>query len=208
MLASDIRFDASYGIETRTVLEGRQLGVPADDLDGEFAVYHAVNPIVFARSLARVRALAPASVSSGSFVDFGSGKGRALVLAAREGFPRVVGIENSPVLHETCERNLQRVWQRCRFTGRYELHLGDAGAFRVPDDSSVWFWFNPFDAVLARRVATNLLASLKRRPRTAYLIYARPLHLAVLQELGFIAAAEVHTSSTHLDAVVFSPRVT
>src|SRR5262249_27445537 len=41
------------------------------------------------------------------FIDFGSGKGRALVLAARYGFERVIGVEFAPSLHEIAARNIE-----------------------------------------------------------------------------------------------------
>ena len=202
LLASSIWFDARFGIETRTVLEGSQLGDVQGSRYSGPGVYHAVNPVILGLALARLRTLAPTAISAGCFVDFGSGKGRALVLAASAGFQKVVGIENSPVLHDLCKSNLQAVWRRRPLLCPYELHLGDAATFAVPDDSTVWFWFNPFDAALARRVAENLLASLQRQPRGAYLIYARPAHAAVVQQLGFTVAAEIRSATTHLDALL------
>ena len=202
LLTSELWFDPWFGTETRAVLEGDQLGDLAGGPDRHPPIYHAVNPLVFAHALKQVRTLAPDASRQGAFVDFGSGKGRALILAAGAGFQRVVGIEYSSVLHACCRQNLDRAWRRRAFSGAYQLHLGNAAQFAVPDDSVVWFWFNPFDSTSARQVATNLLASLRRRPRPAYLIYARPVHVSPLLALGFRVAAEVRLAPDHIDALV------
>lgn len=202
LLANELWFDVRYGTETRAVLEGHQLGDLVGDSDSQLPIYHAINPLVFASVMTQLRALDPEVSSRGSFVDFGSGKGRALILAARAGFQRLVGIDYSPVLDATCRRNLAHVWRRRELAATYELHLGNATQFVVPDDSVVWFWFNPFDAASAERVAVGLLASLQRRPRPAYLIYARPLCTSPLQALGFRVAAEIQLAPGYVDALI------
>ncbi len=207
LLAGELWFDAWFRTETRAVLEGSELGTLVGAADDRHAIYHAVNPIVFARAIVQLQALAPDALSQGSFIDFGSGKGRALILAARAGFQRVVGVEWSPVLHALCRRNLESAWERRALRSAHELHLCDAARFTVPDDSSVWFWFNPFDATLTDRVAMHLLDSLKRRPRPAYLIYARPTQVAVLVAQGFRIVSEVRLAPDYLDALILKHRL-
>jgi SAM-dependent methyltransferase len=207
LLAGELCFDAWFGTETRAVLEGPELGTLVRAADNGRAIYHAINPVVFARAIGQLQALAPDALSHGSFVDFGSGKGRALILAARAGFPRVTGIEWSPVLHALCRRNVEAAWQRRTLCAEHELHLGDAARFDVPDDSTVWFWFNPFDAAMSERVATNLRDSLERRPRPAYLIYARPVHAGLLTAQGFRVAAEVRLARDYVDALILQHRL-
>lgn len=206
LLAREVWFDAWFGTETHAVLEGSQLGSLEGGGDNRVAIYHAINPVVFARAIEQLRALEPDATRLGSFVDFGSGKGRALILAARAGFRRVVGVEHSPVLHACCERNLQCASRRRSLPAEFEIHFGEATRFRVPDDSIAWFWFNPFDAESTRQVAGNLVASLVRRPRQAYLIYARPTHASLLQASGFSVTAEVRVGPRHVDALILQYR--
>lgn len=205
LLASELAFDLRHGTETRRVLEGSQLGPLSGDLASEGLVYHAVNPLVLDLALREIAAREHAPPWGGSFVDFGSGKGRALIVAASLGFDTVVGVECSRSLHAAASRNLCQAWRRVRLRATYDLFCEDATSFDVPDDSLVWFWFNPFAAEAVERMAERLLASVKRRPRPAYLVYAKPVHAEVLLQLGFQAVAEVRISASHLDALILKP---
>ncbi len=205
LLASELAFDLRHGTETRRVLEGSQLGPLSGDLAPEGLVYHAVNPLVLGLALREIATREHAPPWGGSFVDFGSGKGRALILAACRGFDTVVGVECSRSLHDAASRNLAQAWRRARLRARYELRCEDAESFDVPDDSLVWFWFNPFGPESVERVAGRLLASVTRRPRVAYLVYANPAHADVLLRRGFQTVAEIRSSATHLDALILKP---
>ena len=66
-----------------------------------------------------------------TFVDLGSGKGRALFLAAERPFARVVGIEHRSALHRQAHHNLARL--EGRVNAPIELILGDAATVPLPD---------------------------------------------------------------------------
>lgn len=202
LLAGEIAFDLRFGTETRKVLEQDQLGQLADGLGSRDLIYHAVNPVVLDRAFTMLRENSQADVWRGSFIDFGSGKGRGLILAANRGFARVLGIECSALLNDICTRNVQSATERQRIDAKIEILCVDAAALNVPDDSTVWFWFNPFDDKTTRQVAHNLIASLRRRPRNAYLIYVNPIHALALQALGFSTIAEVRLAAKHVDALI------
>jgi SAM-dependent methyltransferase len=202
LLASELAFDLRHGTETRRVLEGSQLGPLSGDRSSEDLVYHAVNPLVLDQALREIAAREHAPPWAGSFVDFGSGKGRALIVAASRGFDTVVGVECSRSLHAAASQNLGRAWRRRGLRARYDLRCEYAESFDVPDDSLVWFWFNPFGPEAVERVAGRLLASVTRRPRAAYLVYANPVHAGLLLRRGFRTVAEVRCSPTHLDVLV------
>lgn len=202
LLASEYLFDLRYGTETHRVLERHQLGHLERGVCGADLTYHAVNPRIFRRALDTLRDRLNIDVRDGSFVDFGSGKGRALILAAEHGFPKVIGVECSQLLHERCKRNLRRAWTRRRLRAEYELHCQDAATFCVPDDSTVWFWFNPFDGDVARRTAAHMIESLRRRSRRAHLLYANPVHADVLLRQGFSIVGEAGASTRHVDVLI------
>jgi SAM-dependent methyltransferase len=113
--------------------------------------------------------------AEGRFVDFGCGKGRALVLALDYGFDHVIGIEYGAELHRYAERVLARYGRR---TGsrRADVLLADAGRYRVSPLDRVFYLFNPFDAEVLAEVLSNLETSLVADPRDAWLIYANPVH--------------------------------
>jgi tRNA1(Val) A37 N6-methylase TrmN6 len=107
------------------------------------------------------------------FVEFGSGKGRVIWQAARRPFARVVGVERFPELNAIARRNIEHNRERlvCRHV---ELITADATEFRVPDDMTFAYFYNPFKGATLERVIDNIVASLDRQPRKLMLIYAYP----------------------------------
>lgn len=107
------------------------------------------------------------------FLDLGSGKGRVVLLAARYPFKRVIGVELAPHLTAVARRNVDRFRPalRCR---EVELVTADIVRYRVPDDVSVVYMFNPFHGPVFDAAIGALIASVDRRPRAVRLIYRRP----------------------------------
>ncbi len=77
-------------------------------------------------------------------VDFGSGKGRVVYIAARH-YPlrRVVGVEISPELSAVARRNVERHRHVLRCPD-VELVTADVLHYPIPDDLTVAYFFNPF----------------------------------------------------------------
>src|SRR5262247_1668134 len=57
-----------------------------------------------------------------SFVDMGSGKGRALLVASEFAFAKIIGIEHSPYLHRIAEENIKRYSPASQRCTQFELH--------------------------------------------------------------------------------------
>ena len=98
------------------------------------------------------------------FVDFGSGKGRAVIIAALHPFARVIGVEGSSALNEIARRNVQRARRRMTCQ-RIEVVTTDAGAYDVPDDATMVYFASPFSGAILEAVLQNVKASLMRVPR-------------------------------------------
>jgi len=75
-------FDRRLGVETRLTVWRKRLRINPDS-----AGYEAVNPAIFARAMPFVPRV--------TFIDLGSGKGRALILAHEAGFRHLIGAEMS-----------------------------------------------------------------------------------------------------------------
>lgn len=109
-----------------------------------------------------------------TFIDIGSGKGRALMIASRFSFKKIVGVEFIPELSATAKENLAKFsapWQRCR---EIEAINGDATEFEFPVGPMVLYFYNPFLAPVMKRFLRGLMKSLEREPRETYLVYANP----------------------------------
>lgn len=120
------------------------------------------------------RALSKLEIGRGDvFVDFGCGKGRVLLCAARYPFARVVGVEISPRLSEIARRNIERARGQLACE-RIEVVTCDAVDFKVPDDMTHAYFFYPFVGDTARKVLEAIVASVERQPRRVTLIFALP----------------------------------
>ncbi len=78
-----------------------------------------------------------------TFVDYGSGKGRALFVAAQHPFKQVVGVEISPELHRVALQNKER------YAGKalkcdIELWCGNALEFPLPPGNLILHMYHPF----------------------------------------------------------------
>ena len=107
------------------------------------------------------------------FVDFGSGKGRALLLASEFPFARVVGVEFSPELHQIAQQNIQE-WAGRRKSGPVESVCMDFMAFNLPAEPVILFFFDPCEDVVFTKLLRNISKSLEASPRAAYVIYVAP----------------------------------
>jgi SAM-dependent methyltransferase len=119
--------------------------------------------------------LGPATdFSQFTFIDIGSGKGRALLLASEYGFRRIIGIELLPELHRIARENV-RTLQRRSTQSEIELLCGDATTFSFPVEPAVVFLFNPLPEAALRTLLENLEISLHQHPRQIYVAYANPI---------------------------------
>jgi hypothetical protein len=113
------------------------------------------------------------------FLDYGAGRGRAMVLAARLPFRRVIGVEIEPDLVERARENIRRVSSRLRCRD-VQVVTADAAEFGCPDDATVLHFFDPFAGVILEQVIGNVQASLRRSPRRLTILFADPNHFAPL----------------------------
>jgi hypothetical protein len=93
------------------------------------------------------------AVEEYAFVDIGSGKGRAMMLASELPFRVVVGVELSAELCAIAEANLKG-WRRAVSSMRI-VH-GDALSLDLPEGRLLIFLYNPFLAPMMRRLLERL----------------------------------------------------
>jgi SAM-dependent methyltransferase len=115
------------------------------------------------------------------FVDMGSGKGRALLIASEFPFAKIVGIELSQQLHRVAEDNVRRYKPDTQKCSTFELECMDALAYEYADEPLVLFLFDPFGRDILEKAIANLEASLRKHPREAYVVYVYPQFEDVLE---------------------------
>lgn len=152
-----------YGIETEGLLKPEQLGIDCADS-------HDYVPIPY-RVIQRVMRKLNVSAGSGDvLLDMGCGMGRPMAAASRYPFERILGVEISPELCEVARRNMDRCRPRARCP-KIEVVNADASSYRLPDDVTVIFMYNPFRGETLRRVIENMRQSLVRRRRRLRIVY-------------------------------------
>lgn len=178
----NLEFDARYGTDTAEEMWLTAAGVAPHDVIRGNAQYRPT----WTSAFRRVMKLLSIEHDRFTFVDYGSGKGKVMLLAADYPFQQIVGVEYAPVLHEIAQRNCfvyRGDQQRCRCLVPV---LGDATSFEPPETPLVCFFFNPFDGATMAAVVAALGRSLERSPRDAFLVY---LNLRSVRERPEVVAA-------------------
>jgi SAM-dependent methyltransferase len=124
-----------------------------------------------------------------TFVDLGSGKGRALLMASDYPFRRILGIEFLAPLHHAAKKNIERYSserQRCR---QIESILADARDFAFPAVPLVVYMFNSFPEPIFAEVLENLRRSAGLNLRPIYVAYRYLEFEVLLQKCGWLEKA-------------------
>ena len=122
------------------------------------------------------------------FVDFGCGKGKALLLAAELPFKQIIGVELSPKLLGIAESNLKSYISKTRKSNIFQLACMDAAEYQVPREPAVYYFYYPFQAQVMCKVMEGLRSSLAAAPREAYVMcYSLPPEVRrIVDNSGFL----------------------
>ena len=180
----DIDYDCDFGVDTTWAR--LPLSVRLRELFTE-RLYQPTDPTEFHDVLAQV----PADFSRFAFIDLGSGKGRALLLASGYPFREIVGIEIQPELNRIAQENIVRFPSDGRYCRRISSLCMDAREFQFPDEPLLVYLFNPFPEYVLRKVMGNFEQSLRARPRPAFVIYNTPMELHIFETIDYLE--EIHS---------------
>jgi hypothetical protein len=116
-----------------------------------------------------------------TFIDFGSGKGRVLLIAAGLPFRAVLGIEFSHELHEMAVQNIARFPQHLIRAGTLTSIRGDAASLPLPASNLVCYFHNPFGPPVLSQVVARLQAHRDSGYRVL-VIYLDPRHRDIFEQ--------------------------
>jgi hypothetical protein len=193
-------FDREHGVDTEGTIVPEQL-----DATSENRVFAAPYQAVLPETFFHVMKLLPIDFARSLFIDFGSGKGRALLLASELPFKKIVGIEFSSHLQQVAEANLRQyrsTTQQCR---SFELVCSDAVAYGIPPEPAVFFFFNPFGEEVMAKVAAGIRRSLQQAPRTVFVVYFNPQVGHVWEALETLEPFPLHQASIPYSSPALSP---
>ncbi len=124
-------------------------------------------------------------LAGATFIDFGAGKGRALMMATAYPFGAIIGVEFARELWDAGQDNLAKVAGRLPGTDRIALILADAADYELPGGPLILYLYNPFDAPIIEAVARKALASWHDDPRPVLATYLNPVHLDAWLRAGW-----------------------
>lgn len=176
-------FDSQHrGIDTAGIVELSNLRVHDEDwkFGHGYQAIHAQDFTQFIQTLSL-------DYSQFVFVDIGSGKGRALLLAAAYPFKAIVGVELAAELHTIAEKNIQAYPESQKVCLNITSVCRNALHFSFPNEPLVIFLYNPFIAQVLIQFVKDLIRSVTQQPRDVYLYYWNDEESKVFDAVGLRA---------------------
>jgi hypothetical protein len=165
-------FDRKHDVSTAGDVALATLGLDEAELAGTTGLYRPIESRLFHAALQAV----PVDHRQFTFVDYGSGKGKALLLAAGYPFRRILGVEQVRSLHQAAEENIRRYRGPAHRCQDVRAVHGDARRFTVPDGPLVAFFFDAFAPPVLAAVLDRIARSVALGPRPVFVVSvnARP----------------------------------
>jgi hypothetical protein len=172
----DVDYDWDFRVDTTGATVGWR-----DRLLGHFhSPYQPTEPALFHEMLKDLKSNTKIDFREFSFIDIGSRKGRALLMAADYPFRRIVGVELLPELHRVAKENIAKYKSDSQQCFATDCLLADASEFTFPPEPTVLYLFNPLPESGLARLIGSLERSLQEHPRAVYVLYHNPLLEKVL----------------------------
>ncbi|HLS36406.1 MAG TPA: SAM-dependent methyltransferase [Bacillota bacterium] len=109
-------------------------------------------------------------------VDFGCGRGRALFYIHHHFNVPITGIEaDDETFDEILLNKKSYMYEREGATPPITLEYGLAEMYEIKKEDNKFYFFNPFELPIFRKVVYNILQSVNEHPRTVELILYYPL---------------------------------
>ncbi len=115
-----------------------------------------------------------------AILDYGSGKGSAMVIMSEFNFRLIGGVELSKQLADISKKNMSLLK-----LNNTEIFNCNASDFKEMDNYNHFYFFNPFPGSVLQDVLENIAESCQKNPRKVTLIYYCPRHRDVIENHPF-----------------------
>jgi SAM-dependent methyltransferase len=177
-------FDVQYGVATDGVIPGHDLAIGHPN-DRFIAGYAAVPPSRFRGAIEKWRASDPSyPIEEYTFIDFGCGKGRAVLLASEFAFREVVGVELNTSLANTAKANAARWMEAGSSRCSIRIVCGDALELKWPEGPCLAYLYNPFAQQVMLRLAESMKVRFSSCPNHLEILYQKPEQATAFED-GF-----------------------
>lgn len=181
----DTRFDKRFGVDTVGKVDLSNLTI--NSLNKSDGIYYEPTPERVFHSIMSGLAI---DYENYHFIDYGSGKGRVILMASRYPFKEIVGVEFGRELVKIAENNIisyKDPRQRCKQIKSYCM---DAVDFEIPSSNVVLYFFNPFTSDVMSKIVDNIISSYNKLPRDIVVVYYHPQSSRLFDKLEFMAKVE------------------
>lgn len=120
------------------------------------------------------------------FVDFGSGKGRVLLIASEFPFRQVIGVEFDRRLHDIAQENI-RLFDGPRKCQQVQSICVDAVDYEPLAHDTIYFFFFPFRNKVMETVVKHICESIVRGAHDCFVVYVYPELAHMIDETGIFA---------------------
>lgn len=196
-------FDRRAGVQTMGRVTVQELG-----LSPENSVRYEATPVGFFHSVLSKLAV---DYRNTVFIDFGSGKGRTLLLASHYPFRSIIGVEISPALCEIAIDNVNRYLAHRETSSEISVVCKGIDEFEYDElgisDYLLVYIFNPCTG-LVLAPALKKLSRLAARGISVTIIYLNPIWLDVLTNAAWLRQVKCgetfdETGNSFMPYVVF-----
>lgn len=176
-----VLFDMYYGIDTETRTPMKNIAVI-----GENRIYGKdYSPVPFLPTLTIFRKIKNYIPENCTFIDYGCGKGRVLLIAADYGIKSIKGIDFSPDLCRIARYNINKYIHKTGKIIKSQVIDSDALDYPISPEDNLIFLFNPFHSEVFDKLLDNIEKSLARNPRYLMIIYVNPRHADLIEKRTF-----------------------
>jgi 16S rRNA G966 N2-methylase RsmD len=126
----------------------------------------------------------PSHLKNKNFIDFGSGKGRALFCAEYSGFNELTGVELDKDLVDIANENV-KLYKQKRKESHFTFICSNVLNYVIPENSAVFYFFNPFSETIMLEVEKKISDYQAVTKEEIYIVYVNPKFDSVWKDAGY-----------------------
>ena len=167
-------FDRRHRVETAREEHLKEIGVAPDDANRGNNVYRVTWGWLIKKAIAQL----DIDLTRYTFIDYGSGKGKAMLVASDNPFKKIIGLEYAERLHSIAAANCRTYSSPNQQCHSLEQVLGDALEYTPPPGPIICFMCNPFDGLTLRTVFNKWRARYEAGEREIRILYLNMRNIA------------------------------
>jgi hypothetical protein len=123
-----------------------------------------------ATAFAWAMSLMPENLREYAFVDFHSGRGRAILLASQRNFERIVGYEYDAATHDDLQMNIAQFPRSKMVCRDVQCYRGDRTGVSIPDQPCVLYFSSAWREDMLPGIMNYVRESYRHKPRRIYVV--------------------------------------